>query len=201
MATRKFKSTPAARQPAAEGPDVIYTGSDWDAFSDGCWLGSYVNNQDAWIEARRVYFYKVEDTAVAVADDIAEADAERCPICDHRPGRNDGMPLCPHCTERVYGPLPGQLVTYAYDDTAYDDEMMNEARDIAAELGVKLSPENMRLAIALAGVLFEHGDNWNESTARAWSAAMVSAQRPACRNCKGSHDTQRCPEIAAALFV
>lgn len=199
MATKKQFTTKTPRTPALEGPDVIFNGSDWDAFSDGRYIGSRVNNQDAWVEARAVHFAAVEDTAVAVADDAAEA--ERCPICDHLPGCNDGMPLCPSCTERVYGPLPGQYVAYAYDDTAYDDEIVAEARDIAAELGLKLSPENMRLAIELSRVLVEYGDGWNDATARAWSAAMVAARLPSCRNCAGSHETQRCPEIARALFV
>lgn len=186
----------------AEGKHMSYDGNGgYEGYYDGrliCagqWWSKVESELDQYVTDL------IADDLVAVADDAAEADAERCPICDHRPGCNDGMPLCPSCTERVYGPLPGQFVAYAYDDTAYDDEIVSEARDIAAELGLKLSPENMRLAIALAGVLIEFSDDWNDNVARAWSAALVAAQRPACRNCTGAHETQRCPEVMAALFV
>lgn len=78
MATRKSTRTFTPRQPAAEGPDVVYNGSDWDIYHDARYLGSRANSQDAWIEARRVAFDVAEETAVVTAE--VEA-LDICPVC------------------------------------------------------------------------------------------------------------------------
>lgn len=70
-----MRSKSITKMPAAvEGPDVIWCGLDgtFDIYVDGRYLGSRKNSQDAWIEARRVHFENVEDSAVAVADDKAD---------------------------------------------------------------------------------------------------------------------------------
>lgn len=69
----KAKST-TVRKPATEGPEVIWCGLDgtFDMYVDGGYIGSRKNRQDAWIEARRVHFENVEDSAVAAADNAAD---------------------------------------------------------------------------------------------------------------------------------
>lgn len=67
------------RQPAAEGPDVVYNGSDFDIYVDARYLGSRANSQDAWMEARRVYFEAIEAATTETADiaaEVAEARAD-----------------------------------------------------------------------------------------------------------------------------
>lgn len=76
MSSRKQSTTKTTtpRKPAVEGPEVICCGLDgtFDMYVDGGYIGSRLNSQDAWIEARRVHFENVEDSAVAVADDAAD---------------------------------------------------------------------------------------------------------------------------------
>lgn len=69
------------RQPESTGPDVVYNGSDFDAFSNGTYICSRSNSQDAWIEARRIYFQVVEDARVESA---APAITALPHICDDR---------------------------------------------------------------------------------------------------------------------
>lgn len=72
--TKSTTKTPAARNPAVEGPSVAWCSLDgtFDIFVDGRYLGSRKNSQDAWIEARRVHFENVEDSAIVTADNDAE---------------------------------------------------------------------------------------------------------------------------------
>lgn len=53
------------RQPLATGPDVIFNGSDFDAYADGRYLCSRTSSPDAWIEARAAHFDAVEATPTA----------------------------------------------------------------------------------------------------------------------------------------
>lgn len=72
MRMPKSTRTLTPRQPAANGPDVIRNNGGFDVYVDGRYLGSRKNRQNAWIDARAVYFEGVEDAAVAVADDVAD---------------------------------------------------------------------------------------------------------------------------------
>jgi hypothetical protein len=47
-----------ARQPVADGPDVIYCpeAGDWSACSRGVYVSSHANSQDAWNAARAAFF-------------------------------------------------------------------------------------------------------------------------------------------------
>jgi hypothetical protein len=60
------------RTPAADGPDVVFNGSDFDIYVDSRYLGSRANSQDAWIEARKTHFEGIEQAAVTTADIAAE---------------------------------------------------------------------------------------------------------------------------------
>lgn len=84
MATTRKSTTKAAtpRQPAAEGADVLYNGQDFDAYSNGRYLSSHSNSQDAWIAARRATFEAIEADSqsaapVAVAPNICEDVCDR----------------------------------------------------------------------------------------------------------------------------
>lgn len=72
MRSSKSMRTFPLRQPAAAGPDVIRNNGGFDVYVDGRYLGSRTTSQNAWIDARAVYFEGVEDSAVAVADDAAD---------------------------------------------------------------------------------------------------------------------------------
>ena len=64
MATTRYSTrsfTP--RQPATEGPDVVFNGVDHDIYVDARYLGSRANSQDAWIEARAAHFNGVADSS------------------------------------------------------------------------------------------------------------------------------------------
>ena len=67
---------PVSRQPATTGPDVLYNGSDFDAYADGRYLCSRASSQDAWVEARRVHFDAVEAAAEAPALEAACDDLD-----------------------------------------------------------------------------------------------------------------------------
>lgn len=51
------------RQPATEGPDVVFNGIDHDIYVDARYLGSRANSQDAWIEARAAHFNGIADSS------------------------------------------------------------------------------------------------------------------------------------------
>lgn len=68
------KTIVTARQPAAEGPDVIREDGSWSIYVDAVYCGSRSNQQDAEIEARRLHFENVEAAAVETADIAATCD-------------------------------------------------------------------------------------------------------------------------------
>lgn len=98
MATSKNTRTCTPRQPATEGPDVIYNGGDWDIYVDARYLGSRSSSQDAWIAARQVHFEQIEDAAVQTADDAA--------ACDPDEDLDEDLDEVERILDKIFGPAP-----------------------------------------------------------------------------------------------
>lgn len=54
--------------PSTTGPDVVWNGDQWEAFTDGQHVGTFPNNQAAWQHARATAFAPVDPVATAIAE-------------------------------------------------------------------------------------------------------------------------------------
>lgn len=68
----RYPTTP--RQPAADGPDVVRVGNEYDMFLDGRYLGSRAHAADAWSDANRAW----ADARAASRYECADAYAAHC---------------------------------------------------------------------------------------------------------------------------
>lgn len=139
----RHNRTTQPRQPEALGPDVLYNGSDWDAFVDARYVCSRQNSQDAWIEARRVYFEAIEEAAIQTADHdayVAEWDAwtQTCqgdvayaPV----PSAIDTLERTPVLRLQMGDDLSRETAIYTYrEDAAYPVDMLGRCDAYALRL-------------------------------------------------------------------